>query len=128
MPDDSEVSQLLRVLIGFWARQVIPEDQLRKLVMPTSRSGAHFDAYNLCDGTRTRPDVYKALGLDKDNFNKLVNRWIQQGIIYEIKIGDKVFPNHVYRLPKECKTIAPDESNSLEDADQLDLPHVLAGS
>ncbi len=112
MSDNSEVSQLLHVLIALWARQAFPEDQLRKLVMPTSRSGARFDAYNLCDGTRTRPDVYKALGMDKDNFNKLVNRWIQQGIVYEIKVGDKVYLNHVYPLPKESR------ANASEEADQ----------
>jgi len=111
--DNSEVSQLLRILIGLWARQAFPEDQLRKLVMPTSRSGARFDAYNLCDGTRTRPDVYKALGLDKDNFNKLVNRWIQQGIVYEIKVGDKVYLNHVYPLPKDSKLNAPEDTDNL---------------
>jgi hypothetical protein len=113
MSDNSEVSQLLRILIGLWARQAFPEDQLCKLVMPTSRSGLRFDAYNLCDGTRTRPDVYKALGLDKDNFNKLVNRWIQQGIVYEIEVGDRVYLNHVYPLPKDSKATAPEETDQL---------------
>lgn len=81
--------------------------------MRTSRSAVRFDAYNLCDGTRTRPDVYKALGLDKDNFNKLVNRWIQQGIVYEIKVGDKVYLNHLYPLPKDGNANAPEETEQL---------------
>ncbi len=126
MSDESEVAQLLRILIGFWARQAIPEDQLRRLVMPTSRSGARFEAYNLCDGTRTRPDVYKALGMDKDNFNKLVNRWIQQGIVYEITVDDRVYLNHVYPLPKASQTNTQDETNSEEEADQLELPHTVS--
>jgi hypothetical protein len=98
MSDNSEIAQLLKIIIINLNRNSFPEEELRSIVTPTKRSASHLKAYNLCDGSRTRPEVYKAAGLDKDNFNKLVKQWIKQGVIYEIKVEDEVVLLHLYPL------------------------------
>jgi hypothetical protein len=101
MPDNDELVQLLQIMVGLWSRQVFPPEELRKIVAPTARSDLRLKAYNLCDGTKTRADVYKALKIDKDNFNKLANKWIEQGVMYELQHDGKSCPKHLYPLSKQ---------------------------
>lgn len=102
MADEAEATQLLRVAIALLARQRFPEPVLRKLVTPTSRSAKLLKAYNMCDGSHVRAEIAKKCHIDKDNFNKAVNRWIAQGIVFELKAGGKRPLLHVYPLPPEA--------------------------
>ena len=99
MSNESEDSQLLRIAISLLARHVFSPEALRKIVAPTSKSTRQLKAYNLCDGTRIRSEVAKASGLDKDNFNKAVNRWISEGVVFEMQQGDRRPLLHLYPLP-----------------------------
>jgi hypothetical protein len=94
-----DISQLLVSIIALLGRATFPEESLRQIISPMKQSGKHLTAYNLCDGTRTRPEVYKAAKLDKDNFNKTVKKWIQKGAVFEIKQGNRVVLQHLYELP-----------------------------
>jgi hypothetical protein len=98
MTDEIETGQLLRIVIALMGRINFPEDKLRDIIVPTARSSKHLEAYNLCDGTRTRSEVSKAVGLDKDNFSKVVKEWINLGVVYELKIGTEIKLLHLYPL------------------------------
>lgn len=101
MSDDSDLSQLLKAVVSLLGRSQFAEEELRKRVVPARSQAQYIEAYNLCDGTRTRADVAKAVSLDKDNFNKVVNRWLEQGVLFELGPARSPRLLHLYHLTEQ---------------------------
>jgi hypothetical protein len=99
MANDNETTQLLRIVVALLGRQQFSEPALRKIVTPSSRSTKLLKAYNQCDGTRVRAEIAKACRIDKDNFNKAVNRWIRLGVVFELRQEGRRPLLHLYPLP-----------------------------
>lgn len=103
----------LRVLTAMVGRLAIPEKSLRTLVTPKGNLN-YIRAYNMCDGTNSLSEVADGVGLDPANFRKLVQRWVDAGIIF--RVGDKEdVLLHVYTLPLSVEPIAPRDDNDLAD-------------
>jgi len=111
MADDPEILQLTIILVKLMGRLAYPEPTLRKIILRTSKSANYLRAYNLCDGTKTRIEVAKAAGLDKDNFNKRATKWIQQGILFEVGSGRSPHLLHLYPLSSDTMS----EDTTMED-------------
>src|SRR5690242_10914658 len=110
---DNELKQLLRMLISVIARGSYPEDKLLDAIAP-SKNPKYIAAYNYCDGTRIRVDIAKAAGLDKDNLNKAVARWIKLGIVFEFEDDGQAKLLHIYPIlfepPAKAKGKSPKQS------------------
>lgn len=90
---------LLRALIQVTGKVAIPPDQLRQLVAPKAPGEKQIQAFNLCDGTRSQADIAKATALDKGNFSRAVERWIEFGAVFRVGPDQKLL--HIYPLGKE---------------------------
>ncbi|MGE3366819.1 MAG: MarR family transcriptional regulator [Rhizobiaceae bacterium] len=86
----------LKGILATVARQAFPPDRLVELVGARNGGEKQANAYNMCDGSRSQSEIAKALGLDTSNFSKMIQRWVDQGIV--IKLGDGR-PVHVYPIP-----------------------------
>lgn len=106
MPADPEILQHLSAVIALLGRLQFPEEELRKIILPGRATTKYIEAYNLCDGTRTRIEVSKAVRLDKDDFNKAVKRWIQAGVLFDIGTGKSTRLLHLYPFTLEAKPVA----------------------
>jgi hypothetical protein len=120
---DDELKQLLRMLISVTARGAFPEDSVRKIVAPTKSSERYAIAYNLCDGTHTRAEIARLTGIDKDNLNKVVKRWIAAGVIFEIEQDGQANLLHLYPLTMDpaAKLKTKSTSDSFEEFDYAEL-------
>ncbi|MHA6318204.1 hypothetical protein ACXYN8_11125 [Altererythrobacter sp. CAU 1778] len=85
----------LRGILGLLARREFPPDVLADLVGAKKQR----EAYNMCDGTLGQAEIVKKLKLDKSNFRKTLNRWVNEGIAIRIEHENEVRPMHLYPLP-----------------------------
>jgi hypothetical protein len=120
---DGELKQLLRMLVSVIARGTFPEDKVRKIVAPAKSSERYATAYNLCDGTHTRAEIAKLTGIDKDNLNKVVKRWIATGVIFEIEQDGQLNLLHLYPLMVDpgAKSKFKSAGDALEESDHTEL-------
>ena len=120
---DDELKLLMRMLLSVIARGPYPEDRVRKIVAPTKSSGGYLNAYNLCDGKHTRAEIAKLTGLDKDNLNKVVKRWIASGVIFEIEQDGHVNLLHLYPLTVDApaKSKSKSAAGSIEEANDTEV-------
>jgi hypothetical protein len=94
-------------------RLAVPEKNLRTLVTPKGNLN-YIRAYNRCDGAASLSDVAEGVGLDPANFRKLVQRWVDAGIMFRVgEKGDVLL--HLYALPLSTEPTAPGDDNSLAD-------------
>jgi hypothetical protein len=106
MPENSTkqtgptTDELLKILVAIGGRIVTPPEELREIVSPRG-AGKYVDAYNLCDGTRGIAEVARAVGIDKSNLNKSVNRWVDEGVLFKIGDARNFTLLHMYRLNTE---------------------------
>lgn len=98
---DRETTSLLYALIRLMGRLAFDEDSLRELI--GTKSKKLFDAYNLCDGTKTQQEIAKVAKLDSGNFSRTVQRWIDFGFVFKINNNEKITLLNVYPLPKSKK-------------------------
>jgi hypothetical protein len=101
---DDELKQLFRMLISVLARGSFPEDQLRKIVVPSRSPEKYLAAYNLCDGKHSQGEIAKLAGLDKGNFSRVIDRWVSLGVVFEIGEGSHVKLLHLYCLEPDSTT------------------------
>ncbi len=95
------VEALLRAQINLLGRMAVNADELTGIV----GGELQVKAYNLCDGTRTQPEVQKAVGLDQSNFRKTVLRWLDAGVVFKIPDdgGDKLLHLYPVAVPTKGK-------------------------
>jgi hypothetical protein len=96
-----ETEDLLRIMVGLFARTSLPEERVRKIVETGARPDKQLAAYNLCDGTKTQAEVAREVALDSGNFSRTVARWIAQGIVFRLGSGTEARLLHAYPLPSE---------------------------
>ena len=88
----------LRAILATVARQTFPPDKIAEIMGPNS-GVKQYNAFNLCDGTRTQGEIARETGLDPGNFSKSLGRWVDAGIIIKVSDGREARPVHVYPLP-----------------------------
>ncbi|MEL0155808.1 hypothetical protein [Sphingopyxis sp.] len=89
----------LKAMMSLLARQTYPPEKLAELVGRDKQ----FEAYNLCDGSRTQGAIAKQLALDPGNFSKTVGRWVDLGIVVKVSEGAETRLVHLYPIPKSIK-------------------------
>ncbi len=94
--DNSQV--YLKAMMSLVARQTFSPERLAEIV--TSQANAKtYEAFNLCDGTKTQTEIANALKTDPGQLSKTIKRWIDEGIMLRVTDGGKDRPVHVYPLP-----------------------------
>jgi hypothetical protein len=88
----------LRAILATVARQTFSPDKIVEIMGPNSGE-KQFQAFNLCDGTKTQTEIAKEVGLDSGNFSKSLGRWVDAGIVIRVGEGREVRPVHLYPLP-----------------------------
>lgn len=91
----------LKAILATVARQAFPPDRLAELVTSHVGGEKQIAAFNLCDGTKSQSQIADSVGLDKSNFSKSINRWVELGIAVKIEEGGEVRPVHVYPLARD---------------------------
>ena len=102
--EDKELKQLLQMLINVIARGSFPEDRVRKIVCSARSSEKHLEAYNLCDGNNKLIDIAEQVELDRGNLSKVMARWVDAGVVFEVGKGNQVKFLHLYPLAPVPKT------------------------
>ncbi|MEE4539317.1 MAG: hypothetical protein V2J51_12610 [Erythrobacter sp.] len=87
----------LKGILSVFSRREFPPEHLASLVGGEKQR----EAYNLCDGTLGQAEIVKKLGLDKSNFRKTLNRWVDAGIAFRVEHDNEIRPLHLYSLPPE---------------------------
>jgi hypothetical protein len=105
----SEVTDLLRFVVGLLGRAVFSEDRLRELVSPTGNA-SYFDAYRMCDGRTSPSAILKQTGIDQSSLSKTIAKWAEAGIIS--RIGPRRLPLHVYPVTNPAEKSASKRSRS----------------
>lgn len=95
--ENSEV--YLKAMMSLVARQTYPPERLVEAVTPVANTKT-YEAYNLCDGSRTQTEVATALKMDPAQLSRSVRKWIDDGIMLRISDGGGVKPVHVYPIPE----------------------------
>jgi hypothetical protein len=95
---NSDVRDVLRPLVSLLGRSAFSQDDLFRLVAPKRGKTNLVKAFNLCDGTRTQADVRKLVKFDRGNFSRIVDRWIEAGILFRLGEGREARLLHVYAL------------------------------
>jgi hypothetical protein len=118
MATDPETLQLAKAIISLLARTHFPEARLRSLVLPRRSPAKYLKAYNSCDGSRTRAEVAKLSGIDKDNFSKTAARWIEVGVLFELGPGRSTRLLHLYPIADASTGVAtaPSQPTTEEQA------------
>src|SRR5438067_2334306 len=97
----SVTDQLLQAVLSVVGRSAFPIATVRRIV---GRGGPkHFQAYNLCDGTRSLTAIAKQLRLDPGNFSRTISRWTEAGIVFRLGSGREGTLLHVYPLGESVK-------------------------
>lgn len=103
---------LMRAQLAISARSLFTARELLDKIAPTSKGGTNIvKAYNLCDGTRTQAAVVKQLKLDPGNFSKLVNRWIESGLLFKIPNAKDKHLLHLFPIAVETLQEREKEKN-----------------
>ncbi|MBI2606834.1 MAG: MarR family transcriptional regulator [Deltaproteobacteria bacterium] len=93
MESQHMLEPLVHGLLKTLGRVAIPPEKIGKIL---SASVKHFDAYNLCDGTRSLTEVAKEARLDTGNLSRSIDRWVQSGILFRLGTGKKAKLLHLY--------------------------------
>ncbi|WP_434724685.1 MarR family transcriptional regulator [Mesorhizobium sp. RIZ17] len=94
--ENSEV--YLRAMMSLVARQTFSPERLAEIVTPVSNAKT-YEAFNLCDGTRTQSEIVNLLKTDAGQLSKSIKRWIDEGVMIRVTEGGKDRPVHVYPVP-----------------------------
>jgi len=95
---------LLRGILSTVARQTFSPESLLAIVVPNSAAKANAVAFNLCDGSRTQSEVAVEAGLDRANFSKRLQKWVDAGVIIRVPNGKSLVPLHIYPIPEAMVT------------------------
>ena len=90
---------LLRAILAMVARNAFAPDAILAIVAPREDSEKNLVAYNLCDGKTPQIEIAKRAKLDKSNFNKVLARWLEAGII--VPVGKDELPLHIFPISKD---------------------------
>ena len=95
----NETNSLLLALIALVGRVAFPPDQLIEIVCPKGATNIkQLEAYNLCDGTRAQSEIASESNLDRGNFSRTVDRWVDAGVLFRLGEGREVRLLHLYKL------------------------------
>lgn len=89
-------NQLLKAIVGLLARQKFSVSDVLSTIGADKE--VQFNAYNLCDGTKTQAHVAKALKLDAGNFSRTVSRWVDEGIVIKLDNDGESKLLHVFPI------------------------------
>ncbi|MFD9899868.1 MarR family transcriptional regulator [Mesorhizobium sp. NPDC059025] len=104
----------LKAMMSLIARQTFTPERLAEIVSPAANSRA-YEAFNLCDGTRTQTEISNALKIDSGNFSRTVNKWVDEGVLIRISDDNKDKLVHVYQIPDRIISIAKKKEKGKSD-------------
>ncbi len=88
----------LKAMMSLIARQTFSPERLRDIV--SSRGTVKLlKAFNLCNGSLSQSEVAAELEIDKGQFSRAVNQWIDDGVIIRVGEGKAAKLVHVYPIP-----------------------------
>lgn len=87
----------LKAMMSLVARQTFTPERLAEIVSPVANLRA-YEAFNLCDGTRTQTEIATSLKIDSGNFSRTVKKWSDEGVIIKINDDNKEKLVHVYPI------------------------------
>jgi len=96
MKSDERTVHLLETLIHVIGRVAVPLDRVYDIV---GNNAKQIKAFNLCDGTVTQLEIAKKCGIDPGNFNRAVNRWVENGVAFWLGSGKEARLLHIYSIP-----------------------------
>ncbi|WP_187334451.1 MarR family transcriptional regulator [Novosphingopyxis iocasae] len=100
MNEKEDLLPVMLALLATSARAVFPPDELFSLIAASGDGSKQVLAYNSCTGLRTQSEIAELTGYDRGNFSRLVNRWIEAGVVFRLANGNLRF---LYLLPDKRK-------------------------
>ena len=104
----------LKAMMSLVARQTFMPERLAEIVTPVANART-YEAFNLCDGTRTQAEVVSALKLDAGNFSRTIKKWIDEGVMIRVTEDGKDRPVHVYPVPDRFIQTAKKKNGGKKD-------------
>ena len=104
----------LKAMMSLVARQTFTPERLAEIVSPLANMRS-YEAFNLCDGTRSQGEIASALKLDAGNFSKTVKTWVDEGVLIKVTEDGKDKPVHVYPIPERFIQAAKKKGNAKSD-------------
>ena len=93
----SSDTELLKAILKMTARMAFTEQELKEIVSP-GNAIRYWEAYNLCDGTRTQGQVASEMGIATSNFSNAVSRWESAGVLFRLQDENGIKLLHAYPI------------------------------
>jgi hypothetical protein len=100
MASEERIESLLECLIQVIGRVAIPIDRVYEIVGTNDKQ---IKAFNLCNGVVTQLEVAKKCGIDPGNFNRIITKWVENGVAFWIGSGKDARVMHIYSIPSITK-------------------------
>ena len=95
-----KVEWLLECLVHTIGRAALKTEDASKVVGANAKQ---VRAFNMCDGSLTLSEVAKKARFDLGHLSRTVDRWVENGVMFDLVEGRERRPLHIYSIPQPTR-------------------------